>query len=45
MLIEKPIADNVDDARRIVEACRASNLKTMTGFIERFNPGTRGLKI
>jgi UDP-N-acetylglucosamine 3-dehydrogenase len=44
MLIEKPIADNVDDARRIVEVCKASKLKTMTGFIERFNPGTRALK-
>ena len=44
ILIEKPIADNVDDARKIVDTCKALGLKTMTGFVERFNPGTRRLK-
>jgi len=44
LLIEKPIADNVDDAKKIVDTCKTLGLKTMTGFIERFNPGTRRLK-
>jgi len=44
VLIEKPIADNVEDARKIVDTYKALGLKTMTGFIERFNPGTRRLK-
>lgn len=44
LLVEKPIADNLDDAKKIVDTCSALGLKTMTGFIERFNPGTRRLK-
>jgi len=44
LLIEKPIADNVDDAKKIVDTCKALGLKTMAGFIERFNPGTSRLK-
>ena len=44
LLIEKPIAANTVEAKRIVETCESLELKTMTGFIERFNPGTRRLK-
>ncbi len=44
LLIEKPIAANTVEAEKIVETCESLELKTMTGFIERFNPGTRRLK-
>ena len=44
LLIEKPIAANTMEAKKIVETCESLELKTMTGFIERFNPGTRRLK-
>jgi UDP-N-acetylglucosamine 3-dehydrogenase len=44
LLIEKPIADNVESARKIFEASRGRDLRVMTGFIERFNPGLRRLK-
>jgi UDP-N-acetylglucosamine 3-dehydrogenase len=44
LLIEKPIAANTVEAKKIVETCESLELKTMTGFIERFNPGTRRLK-
>ena len=44
LLVEKPIADNVESARKIFEASRGRDLRVMTGFIERFNPGLRRLK-
>ncbi len=44
LLVEKPIADNVESARKIFEASRGRDLRVMTGFIERFNPGLIRLK-
>ncbi len=44
LLVEKPIADNVESARKIFEASKGRDLRVMTGFIERFNPGLRRLK-
>lgn len=38
LLIEKPIADSIEDARRIVERADALDLPLMAGFLERFNP-------
>ncbi|WP_202320073.1 Gfo/Idh/MocA family protein [Archaeoglobus neptunius] len=44
MLIEKPIADSIENARRIVKAARINDLKVMIGHIERFNPAVLKLK-
>jgi UDP-N-acetylglucosamine 3-dehydrogenase len=44
LLVEKPIADTVENAERIVEAARRENLKLMVGHIERFNPAVIKMK-
>lgn len=44
MLVEKPIADSVNNANRMINAARKANLKLMTGHIERFNPAVQKLK-
>ena len=38
VLIEKPIADNVSDALRLVEAAEAAGIPTLTGHHRRHNP-------
>jgi len=37
-LIEKPIADNSEDAKALVDLAQAKNLVLQVGHIERFNP-------
>jgi len=44
ILIEKPIAATLDEARRLTEAAEASGLVTMVGHIERFNAAYMELK-
>ncbi len=44
MLIEKPIADSLENARKIVKTARRNDLKVMVGHIERFNPAVLKLK-
>ena len=44
MLVEKPIADSIDNAKKMIDAARKANLKLMTGHIERFNPAVQKLK-
>jgi UDP-N-acetylglucosamine 3-dehydrogenase len=44
LLIEKPIAFSVDEARIIIEAARKANVQLMVGHIERFNPAVIALK-
>jgi len=44
LLIEKPIAFNVDDGKRIIEAAKSADVKLMIGHIERFNPAVLALK-
>ncbi|MCD6240256.1 Gfo/Idh/MocA family oxidoreductase [Candidatus Bathyarchaeota archaeon] len=39
VLVEKPIASTVREAKRIVQMAEREELILMTGFIERFNPG------
>ncbi len=41
VLIEKPIASTVDQARELVEAARKRDLRIQIGHIERFNQATR----
>lgn len=44
VLIEKPIADTVENAKKIIKAAKEKNVKLMVGHIERFNPAVRKLK-
>ncbi|MFT5050258.1 MAG: putative dehydrogenase [Chlamydiales bacterium] len=44
LLIEKPLAGNLDDADRILAAARASGTKVAVGHVERFQPGVRRLR-
>jgi UDP-N-acetylglucosamine 3-dehydrogenase len=43
-LLEKPIADTVENAREIIEKAKENNVKFMVGHIERFNPALIKLK-
>lgn len=44
MLVEKPIADSIDNAKKMIDAARKANVKLMIGHIERFNPVVQKLK-
>ncbi|MEM3832344.1 MAG: Gfo/Idh/MocA family oxidoreductase [Thermoprotei archaeon] len=44
VLIEKPVTGDLMKALRLSEAARDSKIKTMPGFIERFNPAVNYLK-
>jgi len=44
ILVEKPIADTVTKAKEIIRKAEQNNVLMMTGFLERFNPGTKRLK-
>lgn len=44
ILLEKPIAANVEEAQEIVKAAKAQGVKFTVGHIERFNPAVRKLK-
>jgi predicted dehydrogenase len=43
-LIEKPLAKDVADARKIVEWGKSSNVTVQVGHIERFNPAVRAMR-
>jgi UDP-N-acetylglucosamine 3-dehydrogenase len=43
-LVEKPIADTVDNAREMIQRAEKNNTKLMVGHIERFNPAVIELK-
>lgn len=43
-LVEKPISDSVENARKIIAASKQAGLKLMVGHIERFNPVVLKLK-
>ncbi|MDR3136593.1 MAG: Gfo/Idh/MocA family oxidoreductase [Coriobacteriales bacterium] len=44
VLVEKPIALNLEDAQRIIDACQASGTKLCVGHVERFNPAVVSLE-
>jgi predicted dehydrogenase len=38
VLVEKPLAATGDDARTLIDACRAAGIHAAVGHVERFNP-------
>jgi UDP-N-acetylglucosamine 3-dehydrogenase len=44
VLMEKPIADTVENADEIIKAARERGVKLMVGHVERFNPAIMKLK-
>ncbi len=44
VIIEKPIADNIEEAKELIEAAKENNVKLMIGHVERFNPVVREIK-
>jgi predicted dehydrogenase len=44
VLVEKPIASNVEEGRQIVEAARRAGITLMVGHVERFNPAVAAIK-
>lgn len=43
ILMEKPLANTLTEARQIVDACGSADIKLMVGFIQRFLTGVRQL--
>jgi len=44
VLVEKPIADTVENADALIKAARENKVKLMVGHVERFNPAVTKLK-
>jgi predicted dehydrogenase len=44
VLCEKPLANSVEECRRMVEACRANRVLLMTAYRKYFEPGSVALK-
>ncbi|MBI2654847.1 Gfo/Idh/MocA family oxidoreductase [Candidatus Woesearchaeota archaeon] len=44
ILLEKPLADNMEDARAIYSAVKDSGIRFTVGHVERFNPAVAKLK-
>ena len=44
VLVEKPMANSVREAKHVLKMAESKKLKLSVGFIERFNPGVRRVK-
>ncbi len=44
VFLDKPISNNIDDAKKLVELVREAGIKFQIGHIERFNPAYLSLK-
>ena len=44
VMIEKPIASNVEEGREIIAAAKRRGVKLMVGHVERFNPAVQAIK-
>jgi UDP-N-acetylglucosamine 3-dehydrogenase len=44
ILVEKPLASTIPEAKKIVKFAHRKNRRLMVGFIERFNPGVQRAK-
>ncbi len=45
LLVEKPLATNTDDAKKIMKAAQSNGVLLQVGHIERFNPAVSKLKM
>lgn len=45
ILIEKPIASSLDEAKRLIREAKKNKVKMTIGHIERYNPGLKELKL
>lgn len=44
LLVEKPIASNVEEGRELIAAARKAGVTLMVGHVERFNPAVKAVK-
>ena len=44
VLLEKPISDNINDAKKIIQVAKEKNIKLLIGHVERFNPIVQKMK-
>jgi UDP-N-acetylglucosamine 3-dehydrogenase len=44
ILVEKPVASNVEEGRDIIAAARKAGVTLMVGHVERFNPAVQAIK-
>ena len=44
VFVEKPLADTMDQAHKIVKLAKEANVKVQVGHVERFNPAYLALK-
>lgn len=44
VLVEKPIAQSVEEGRRIIEAAEKAGVTLMIGHVERFNPAVQSIR-
>ncbi|MBP2201436.1 UDP-N-acetylglucosamine 3-dehydrogenase [Methanococcus voltae] len=44
VLVEKPIADTIENAKELIELAKKNNVKLAVGHVERFNPAILELK-
>ncbi|MBI3413272.1 MAG: Gfo/Idh/MocA family oxidoreductase [Candidatus Aenigmarchaeota archaeon] len=45
LLVEKPLATNTDDAKKIMKAAQSNDVLLQVGHIERFNPAVSKLRV
>ncbi len=44
ILLEKPICNNIEEAKKLIELANNAGIKLLVGHIERFNPAVRKVK-
>jgi predicted dehydrogenase len=44
VLVEKPVASNVEEGREIIAAAKKAGVTLMVGHVERFNPAVKAIK-
>lgn len=44
LLIEKPISDSLDSARRVIDAGKRCGIPLMIGYVERYNPAVTAVR-
>ena len=44
ILVEKPVAETIDQAREIIDVCARTGVRAAVGHVERFNPALREMR-